>query len=62
MYLGIDGTDVTMRLKEVAGQVGIQGDGSAGTREAKLIVIWTAEQIDDDAHAVCDPPWIPTPP
>ena len=62
MYLHIDGKDVTMHPNEVAGKVGMQGDGSAGTREAKLIVIWSAEQIDDDGDAVCDPAWMPTPP
>ncbi|MDE0102552.1 MAG: hypothetical protein OXN89_09240 [Bryobacterales bacterium] len=51
-----------MHPNEVAGKVGMQGDGSAGTREAKLIVIWSAEQIDDDGDAVCDPAWMPTPP
>ena len=42
MYLGIDGTGVPMRPKEVAGRAGKQADGSASTREAKLILIWTA--------------------
>ncbi len=47
MYLGIDGTGVPMRPKEVA-------DGSASTCEAKLIVIWTAEQRDEDGCVACD--------
>lgn len=54
MYLGIDGTGVPMRSQELVGRSGKQADGSAGTREAKLIVIWTAEQRDEDGHAVCD--------
>ncbi|MDE0627165.1 MAG: ISKra4 family transposase [Bryobacterales bacterium] len=54
MYLGIDGTGVPMRPKELAGRAGKQADGSAGTREVKVIVIWTAEQCDDDGNAVCD--------
>ena len=54
MYLGIDGTGVPMRPKEVAGRAGKQADGSASTREAKVIVIWTAEQRDEDGYAVCD--------
>ncbi|MDE0102856.1 MAG: ISKra4 family transposase, partial [Bryobacterales bacterium] len=54
MYLGIDGTGVPMRPKELAGRSGKQADGSARTREAKLVVIWTAEQRDDDGRAVCD--------
>lgn len=54
MYLGIDGTGVPLRPAEVAGRRGKQADGSAGTREAKVIVIWTAEQRDADGHAVSD--------
>ena len=54
MYLGIDGIGVPMRPKEVAGHPGKQADGSASTREAKLIVIRTAEQRDEDGCAVCD--------
>ncbi|MDE0104254.1 MAG: ISKra4 family transposase, partial [Bryobacterales bacterium] len=54
MYLGFDGTGVPLRPNELAGRSGKQADGSARTREAKLIVIWTAEQLDDDGHAVCD--------
>ena len=54
LYLGIDGTGVPMRPNEVAGRAGKQADGSASTREAKLIVIWTAEQRDEDARAVKD--------
>ena len=54
MYLGIDGTGVPMRPRELAGRAGKQADGSARTREAKLIVIWTAQQRDEDGNAVCD--------
>ncbi len=54
MYLGIDGTGVPMRPTEVAGRSGKQADGSAVTREAKVIVIWTAEQYDEDGRAACD--------
>ncbi|MDE0105042.1 MAG: ISKra4 family transposase [Bryobacterales bacterium] len=54
MYLGFDGTGVPMRPAELAGRAGKQADGSARTREAKLIVIWAAEQFDEDGRAVCD--------
>ena len=54
MYLGVDGTGVPMRPAEVAGRPGKQSDGSASTREAKLVVIWTAEHFDQDGRPVCD--------
>lgn len=54
MYLGVDGTGVPMRPAEVAGRAGKQPDGSASTREAKLIVIWTADRFDQDGRPVCD--------
>ena len=54
MYLGVDGTGVPMRPAEVAGRAGKQPDGAASTREAKLIVIWTADQFDQDGRPVCD--------
>ncbi len=34
--------------------MGKHSDGSASTREAKLVVIWTAEQFDQDSLPVCD--------
>src|SRR5258707_14486132 len=43
MYLGMDGTGVPMRTQEVADRAGKQADGSAKTREAKLVTISTAE-------------------
>jgi hypothetical protein len=43
MYLGMDGTGVPMRKSEVAGRAGKQSDGSAKTREAKLVTMWTGE-------------------
>ncbi len=54
MYLGVDGTGVPMRPSEVQGRPGKQSDGSASTREAKLVVIWTAEEFDQDGLPVCD--------
>ena len=43
MYLGLDGTGLPVRSSETAGRAGKQPDGSAKTREAKLVVVWTAE-------------------
>jgi hypothetical protein len=37
MYLGMDGTGVPMRSVEVVHRAGKQADGSAKTREAKLV-------------------------
>jgi hypothetical protein len=55
MYLGMDGTGVPMRAPEVAGRAGKQPDGSAKTREAKLVTIWTAELRDGEGKPVRDP-------
>jgi hypothetical protein len=54
MYLGMDGTGVPMRAQEVAGRVGKQADGSAKTREAKIVTIWTAESRDAEGKPVRD--------
>src|SRR4029078_1199261 len=43
MYLGMDGTGVPMRVTEIVGRAGKQPDGSAKTREAKVITMWTAQ-------------------
>lgn len=42
MYLGMDGTGVPVRREEVAGRPGKQADGTAKTREAKLVAVWAA--------------------
>jgi hypothetical protein len=55
MYLGMDGTGVPMRTQEVADRAGKQADGSAKTREAKLVTIWTAESRDEQGTPVRDP-------
>ena len=55
MYLGMDGTGVPMRATEVAGRAGKQPDGSAKTREAKVITMWTAESRDAEGKPVRDP-------
>jgi hypothetical protein len=55
MYLGMDGTGVPMRAAEVVGRAGKQADGSAKTREAKVVTMWTAESRDDEGKPVRDP-------
>jgi hypothetical protein len=55
MYLGMDGTGVPMRAEEVADRAGKQADGSAKTREAKLVTIGTAESRDKENQPVRDP-------
>ena len=55
MYLGMDGTGVPMRAEEVAERAGKQADGSAKTREAKLVTVWTAESRDAEGTPVRDP-------
>jgi len=55
MYLGMDGTGVPMRAQEVADGAGKQADGSAKTREAKLVTVGTAESRDKEGKPVRDP-------
>ncbi len=54
-YMGIDGTGVPMRSKETEGRRGKQSDGSSKSREAKLVVVWTAEKKDSEGRPVRDP-------
>lgn len=54
LYLGVDGTGVPMRKREVQGRRGKQPDGSAKTREAKLVTVWSAEARDDEGSPVRD--------
>jgi len=54
MYLGMDGTGVPMRPSEVAGRSGKQPDGSARTREAKVVTVWTAESLDNEGKPMRD--------
>jgi len=54
MYLGVDGTGIPIRRAELAGRAGKQPDGSAKTREVKLVTVWTAEGHDADGIAVRD--------
>jgi hypothetical protein len=55
LYGAIDGTGVTMTAKETAGRAGRGEDGRARTREAKLAVFFTQDDIDDDGYPVRDP-------
>jgi hypothetical protein len=55
MYLGMDGTGVPMRRSELEGRQGKQPDGSAKTREVKLVTVWTAEGRDEHGVPVRDP-------
>ncbi len=55
MYLGVDGTGLPMRAAALAGRAGKQPDGSAKTREVKLVTVWTAEGREADGTAVRDP-------
>jgi hypothetical protein len=54
MYLGLDGTGVPMRPAELAGRSGKGPDGTARTREAKLVTAWTAEGRDEHGIPVRD--------
>lgn len=54
MYLGMDGTGVPMRPSEVQGRIGKEPDGSAKTREVKLVTVWSAESRDEEGKPVRD--------
>ncbi len=54
LYGAIDGTGVTMTAKETAGREGKGEDGKARTREVKLAVFFTQDEIDDDGYPVRD--------
>ena len=55
MYLGMDGTGVPVRKEELVDRAGKQPDGSAKTREVKLVTVWSAEGRDADGIPVRDP-------
>jgi len=55
MYLGVDGTGIPIRRVELTGRAGKQPDGSATTREVKVVTVWTAEGHDAAGVAVRDP-------
>ena len=54
LYLGLDGTGVPARKCEVEGREGKQPDGTAKTREAKLVVVWSAQTPDKEGRPVRD--------
>ena len=54
LYLGLDGTGIPVRRKELEGRRGKQEDGSAKTREVKLCTIWSAESRDEEGVPVRD--------
>ena len=60
MYLGVDGTGVPVRPSETAGRAGKQPDGSARTREVKLVTVWTAETLSRDGRPTPTPPPSPS--
>jgi hypothetical protein len=55
LYLGMDGTGVPVRKEELVDRRGKQPDGSAKTREVKLVTIWSAEGRDEKGTPVRDP-------
>ena len=54
LYLGMDGTGVPVRKEELVDRPGKQPDGSAKTREVKLVTIWSAEGRDKEGTPVRD--------
>jgi hypothetical protein len=54
LYGVIDGTGVPMTAKETAGRAGKGEDGRARTREVKLAVFFTQDQLDKDGYPVRD--------
>ena len=55
LYGAIDGTGVTTTARETAGREGKGEDGRARTREVKLAVFFTQDDVDDDGYPVRDP-------
>jgi len=54
LYLGMDGTGIPMRPEELKGRHGKQPDGSAKTREVKLVTVWSADGKDKAGIPVRD--------
>jgi hypothetical protein len=54
LYAVIDGTGVPMTSKETAGREGKGDDGRARTREVKLAVFFTQDELDADGYPVRD--------
>jgi hypothetical protein len=55
LYAAIDGTGVPMTGRETAGREGRGQDGRARTREVKLGVFFTQDELDKDGYPVRDP-------
>ena len=55
LYGAIDGTGVTTTAKETAGREGKGEDGRARTREVKLAVFFTQDDVGEDGYPVRDP-------
>jgi hypothetical protein len=55
LYGAIDGTGVTTTARETAGREGKGEDGRARTREVKLAVFFTQDDVDEDGYPVRDP-------
>ena len=55
LYGAIDGTGVPMTAKETAGRDGKGEDGRARTREVKLGVFFTQDEVDEKGYPVRDP-------
>jgi hypothetical protein len=54
LYAAIDGTGVPVTAKETAGRDGKGEDGRARTREVKLGVFFTQNEVDEDGYPVRD--------
>ena len=54
LYAAVDGTGVPMTGRETAGRKGKGEDGRARTREVKLGVFFTQDELDDDGYPVRD--------
>ena len=55
LYLGMDGSGIPVRPRELVGRVGKQPDGKAKTREGKLVTVWSAESRDAEGLPRRDP-------
>jgi hypothetical protein len=55
LYAAIDGTGVPVTARETAGRDGKGEDGRARTREVKLAVFFTQDQLDAKGYPVRDP-------
>jgi hypothetical protein len=54
LYGAVDGTGVTMTARETEGRKGKGEDGRARTREVKLGVFFTQDELDDEGYPVRD--------